>query len=239
MPATGSTWTVAACASPYGSDICAVTGGAAPSRCAWTVCAGGTGAGSGAGQTRPRSRRSPAVTPAGRSRASTARLLGISGTTPVTSLSALLNNWGGCGSDGQLGSCGLASSAPPQPRRPRCDLLRGDPRGRSRLCVRRPRAGIELRCHVRGSCDRGVWHRLPGDWPHDGHPAVPRLLRDDRELHQDGHDRDHGIRGWRPFQWVTLGLPTGEVQRLLQFTIDPYNNQNFATEANEISIYQV
>ena len=50
MPATGSTWTVAACASPYGSDICAVTGGAAPSPCAWTVCAGGTGAGTGAGQ---------------------------------------------------------------------------------------------------------------------------------------------------------------------------------------------
>ena len=48
-----------------------------------------------------------------------------------------------------------------------------------------------------------------------------------------------GYAGWRPFQWVTLGQPTGEVQRLLQYVVDPSNNQAFSTEANEISIYQV
>ena len=48
-----------------------------------------------------------------------------------------------------------------------------------------------------------------------------------------------GYAGWRPFEYVTLGTPTGEIERFIQFVLDPANNQNFATEAAEVSIYSV
>ena len=43
----------------------------------------------------------------------------------------------------------------------------------------------------------------------------------------------------RPFEFVTLGTPTGEVERFIQFVLDPANNQNFATESAEVSLYSV
>ena len=46
-------------------------------------------------------------------------------------------------------------------------------------------------------------------------------------------------QGWRPFEYVTLGNPTGEVQRFIQFVLQPQNNQNFATESAEVSIYSI
>ncbi len=50
---------------------------------------------------------------------------------------------------------------------------------------------------------------------------------------------DNPYTGVRPFQWVTTSTPTGEVERLIQFVLDPANNQNIATETNEVSIYSV
>jgi flagellin-like protein len=46
-------------------------------------------------------------------------------------------------------------------------------------------------------------------------------------------------QGWRPFDYVTLGTPTGESERFIQFVLQPQNNQNFATEASELSIYSI
>jgi hypothetical protein len=45
--------------------------------------------------------------------------------------------------------------------------------------------------------------------------------------------------GVRPFEWITTNTPTGEVQRLLEYVLDPANNQNFATESSEVSIYSI
>lgn len=45
--------------------------------------------------------------------------------------------------------------------------------------------------------------------------------------------------GVRPFEWITTNTPTGEVQRLLEFVLDPANNQNLANEANEVSVYSI
>lgn len=45
--------------------------------------------------------------------------------------------------------------------------------------------------------------------------------------------------GWRPFEWVTTNTPTGEVQRLLQYVLDPANNLNFASESQEVSVYSI
>ena len=45
--------------------------------------------------------------------------------------------------------------------------------------------------------------------------------------------------GWRPFEWVTTNTPTGEVQVLLTYVLDPANNIAFAAESQTISIYRV
>ena len=45
--------------------------------------------------------------------------------------------------------------------------------------------------------------------------------------------------GWRPFEYVTTNTPTGEVQRFIQFVMDPANNINFASESAEVSIYSI
>jgi len=45
--------------------------------------------------------------------------------------------------------------------------------------------------------------------------------------------------GWRPFEYVTLQPPTGEVERYINFVMDPANNQNFATESAEVSVYSI
>jgi flagellin-like protein len=48
-----------------------------------------------------------------------------------------------------------------------------------------------------------------------------------------------GYSGTRPFQYVTTTTPTGEAQDFIQFVLDPANNQNFATESFEVSVYSV
>lgn len=45
--------------------------------------------------------------------------------------------------------------------------------------------------------------------------------------------------GWRPFEYVTTNTPTGEVQRFIEFVLDPANNINFATESSEVSVYSI
>jgi ABC-type phosphate transport system substrate-binding protein len=43
--------------------------------------------------------------------------------------------------------------------------------------------------------------------------------------------------GWRPFVAVETAPPTGETLRYLQFVMDPANNEAFASESAEISVY--
>jgi flagellin-like protein len=43
--------------------------------------------------------------------------------------------------------------------------------------------------------------------------------------------------GWRPFLNVETTPPTGEALRYLQFVMDPANNENFAAQSAEISVY--
>jgi flagellin-like protein len=45
--------------------------------------------------------------------------------------------------------------------------------------------------------------------------------------------------GVRPFQWVTTNTPTGEVQQLLTWVLDPANNINVAADTAEVSIYSI
>jgi hypothetical protein len=45
--------------------------------------------------------------------------------------------------------------------------------------------------------------------------------------------------GWRPFEFVTLQPPTGEVQRFIQFITDPANNAELATVTGEVGLYSI
>jgi hypothetical protein len=45
--------------------------------------------------------------------------------------------------------------------------------------------------------------------------------------------------GWRPFEFVTLQPPTGEVQRFIEFITDPANNIELATVTGEVSLYSI
>jgi phosphate transport system substrate-binding protein len=49
----------------------------------------------------------------------------------------------------------------------------------------------------------------------------------------------YGYAGTRPFQYVTTSTPTGEVQRYIQFVMDPANNINIASASDEVSYYSV
>jgi len=43
--------------------------------------------------------------------------------------------------------------------------------------------------------------------------------------------------GWTPLEFVTIGPPTGEVQRFIQFAMDPNVNQQVCAENGYISVY--
>jgi flagellin-like protein len=45
--------------------------------------------------------------------------------------------------------------------------------------------------------------------------------------------------GWRPFEFVTLQPPTGEVQRFIEFITDPANNAELATVTGEVGLYSI
>jgi ABC-type phosphate transport system substrate-binding protein len=48
-----------------------------------------------------------------------------------------------------------------------------------------------------------------------------------------------GFLGWRPFDLVSLTSLSGVAERFIQFTLDPANNINLASETQEISVYSV
>ncbi|HXW67736.1 MAG TPA: hypothetical protein VEL82_07685, partial [Thermoplasmata archaeon] len=45
--------------------------------------------------------------------------------------------------------------------------------------------------------------------------------------------------GARPFEFVTLQPPSGEVARYINFIVDPYNNIAIASYTGEVSIYSI
>ncbi|MCI4335852.1 MAG: substrate-binding domain-containing protein [Thermoplasmata archaeon] len=223
--ATTTGATVTPCAPPFANDICAAT----TTPCGWTVCAGGA---NNAISTVTRS------DPGGTVQSFTARLLGISGTSPVSSLSSLLGNWGGCGSDGQLGSCGITADVAELGNPGVISYVAGHPDAfgfASDGLARVASSGVSCEGVATAVC--GIAFQGIGQTS-----AIQPSLGSSGTIASSiktGMTATTGYAGWRPFQWVTLGNPTGETLRLLQFVQDPSNNQAFATEANEISIYQV
>lgn len=223
--ATTTGATVTPCAAPFANDICAAT----TTPCGWTVCAGGA---NNAIQTVQRSDFG------GTTQSFTARLLGINGQSPVTSLASLSTNFGGCGSDGQLASCGIAAtlSATGNPGVISTVASHPDSIGyASDGLARDVSSGVSCQGVASSAC--GIGFAGVGQTS-SVQPSLGTAGTIASAI-KTGLTATSGYAGWRPFQWVTLGAPTGEVQRLLEFCIDPANNFAFATEANEISIYSV
>jgi flagellin-like protein len=230
VPAGANTGTgMAACAS--GNDICGTT-----TPCGFTVCAGPfagsavaiTGAATDAIQPWTRADIS------GTTQSFSARLLGIgdsAGTTAGLGFS-------GCSPDGQLNSCGLAIPAAQQGE--------GNPGVIAGVAAHPDAIGYASDGLARVGSS-GVTCSSSAS-PCIGFASVGQTTAV-MPTTGGGGTIANGIlsagaatsqyQGWRPFEYVTLGQPTGEVQRFIQFVMQPANNQNFATESSEVSIYSI
>ncbi len=229
--ATGATWTVGACAG-FPNDICSVAGGGATSPCGWTVCAGGA---NNPIQTVERSDTS------GTEQTFTAKLLGISGTNQVTSYASLANNFGGCGSDGQLASCGITATRGENgnPAVIADVASHSDAIGfASDGLARAAGSGVTCQGTATGACGiglEGIGQTAAVQPSLGASGTIANAIKDP----SGSGTINSEYAGWRPFEWVTTNTPTGEVQVLLTYVLDPANNINFAAESAEISIYSV
>ncbi|MCI4325536.1 MAG: hypothetical protein L3K00_06625 [Thermoplasmata archaeon] len=222
-PAGANTGTVmAACAS--GNDICGTT-----TPCGFTVCAGpfagtaGTITGAATDAVQPWARSDSS----GTTQSFTSRLLGIgdSAGTPAGL------GFSGCSPDGQLASCGIEPITAQQGN--------GNP-----LVI----AGVAAHPDAIGYASDGLARASGSGVTFVGFASVGQTAAVVPTTGSGGTIAN-GIlaagaqtgqyQGWRPFEFVTIGTPTGEVQRFMQFVLDPANNINFATESAEVSIYSI
>ena len=237
------------------TDICDA-GGDTPTSgtpCGFLICAGGTGSGTGAGEY-----SAPIVT-VGRSDASgttqsfEARILAAtSASAQASSFSGL--GFSGCGSNNLLSDCGITLTYAEDGNPAVISKVAGtvDSIGyASDGLARQAGSGVTCEGIATAACGIGV------EAPAQG-VAVQPALGGPSATAGDGTIANGAILGGfgpngattqatmanayagvRPFQYVTLGAPTGEVYRFIQFVLDPANNQNFATESAEVSLYSV
>jgi flagellin-like protein len=202
-----------------GNQICATGAGASP--CGWSVCAGGTVAAPGTDVIQQWGRSDTS----GTEQSFTARILGIgdsAGTTAGLGFS-------GCSPDGQLASCGINPT----------HLGNGNPGVITGVAGSADAIGFASDGLVRAT-GSGV-NFVPLE-------AVGQTVAVTPTTGSSGTIAN-GIlsagpvtgqyAGWRPFEYVTLGNPTGETERFIQFVLQPQNNQAFATESAEVSIYSI
>jgi flagellin-like protein len=208
-----------ACAA--GVDICATGAGVSP--CGWSVCAGPFTGVTGTDPIQQWGRSDSS----GTEQSFTARILGIgdsAGTAPGLGFS-------GCSPDGQLASCGINP--------PSAQLGNGNPGVIS---------GVAAHPDAIGFASDGLARASGSGVTFVGLASVGQTVAVVPTTGSSGTIADgilsastaaNQYQGWRPFNFVTIGTPTGEVQRFIQFVLDPANNQNFATESAEVSIYSI
>jgi flagellin-like protein len=172
----------------------------------------------------------------------TAKLLAISGTSQLTTFSAVANNFGGCGSDGQLDSCGIAATFAENGNPLVISTVASHPDAigfASDGLARLGTSGVTCQGVSTGAC--GIGFAAPGQavaiQPSLG--ASGSIAKAIVDLHAGTPNAAVEYAGWRPFEWVILGTPTGEVAQLLNFALQPANNIAFAAESAEISIYSI
>ncbi|MCI4323062.1 MAG: hypothetical protein L3K03_03420 [Thermoplasmata archaeon] len=224
QPSTTPPATEVACvAVGFTNDLCDAAATDATT-CGWTVCAGGTVASPATNSIQVWARQEVS----GTTQSFIARLLavGATGTTP----SGI--GFSGCSGDNQFDGCGLAYT----------HLGTGNP-----AVI----AGVAANPDAIGYASDGLAQTtgsgvVPVDFQGFGQTTVVAIIGESTALKAiasgiaAGTTGNYGAQsyvGWRPFVYIETAPPTGETLRYLQFVMDPANNENFAAESAEISVY--
>ncbi len=191
----------------FPNDIC----GAVMTPCGWSVCAGGA---NNPVQTVQRSDFG------GTTQSFTARMLEINNEAVITSLSALQSNWGGCGSDGQLASCGITATLSGLGNPGVISTVASHPDAlgyASDGLARVSNSGVVCQGISTAACGigfAGVGQTTAIQPSLGGSGTIATSIK-------TGETATAGYAGWRPFQWVTLGAPAGEVAAALHLRLGP------------------
>jgi ABC-type phosphate transport system substrate-binding protein len=239
VAATGTTaQTGAACAAPDANDYYQVD--TAASSCGYTICAGGaTG--------------TALVVPVERSDASgttqtfEARVLGATSATGfATTFTGL--GFSGCGSNNLLADCGInvPTTGNGNPGVISAVASNANSIGyASDGLARAPTSDVTCEGVATAAC--GIGLETPGQAA-AVQPALGATGSIAGGIINGGFGPagvttkltpDQSYAGARPFEMVTLQPPTGEVQRFIEFIVDPANNINIASFTGEVSIYSI
>jgi len=224
----------AACATaPYTSDLCDAT--AQATSCGFSICAGGTGAGAAAGEFQAPIQTAYRSDVSGTQQSFLSRLIGA-GSQTATSPTGI--GFSGCSGDNQWDGCGMTLSSANDHGED------GNPAVISYVAGAPDSIGFASDGLVQAS-GSGV---IPINFQGIGQTAVITITGESTALKAIALGIEYtrsgsssyttaGYVGWRPFMNVETAPPTGEALRYLEFVMDPANNENIATEANEISVY--
>jgi ABC-type phosphate transport system substrate-binding protein len=222
----------AACAAPFAADVCAATPGTTATPCGFAVCAGGAGT----------------IAPVERSDASgttqtfEAKLLGA---TSASGFAATFTQLGysGCGSNNILADCGISVATQENGNPGVLTAVAGNPNaiGYASDGLARTTTGVGAGGIVpfdavgqQGALvvTTGATVAYGAVVPSTGATGtIAAGITDSTTVNQ--------YSGWRPFEFVTLQPPTGEVQRFIQFITDPANNAELATVTGEVGLYSI
>ncbi|HTT44500.1 MAG TPA: hypothetical protein VMH38_00590, partial [Thermoplasmata archaeon] len=206
-----------------GADICDGTSSTG-TPCGFTVCAG------------PLTSMAKTVVNersdiSGTEQTFTAKVLGIQKTNvPCATYACVATEFDGCGSDGQLSSCGIAVAG--ENGNPAViSATAGNPDGigfASDGLVKASGSGVT-------GIPLAAWGQSTATSATLGSSGtIATAIKDPSGTTPAGE-----YAGWRPFEMITQNTPTGEVYRFMQWVLDPANNINVAADASEISIYSV
>ncbi|MFI5417404.1 MAG: PstS family phosphate ABC transporter substrate-binding protein [Candidatus Lutacidiplasmatales archaeon] len=214
----------AACGGTYaGPALCYTVAG---SPCGFVVCAGGTGAGTAAGQNGATIHAWQRQDSGGTTQSFTARLLGV-GTSSAASTASV--GFGGCAPTGQLTDCGIAGSHQGFGNPGVISGVSGDKDG---LGYASDGLVVASGSGVVAVAFQGIGQASPV-FPTVASTIVAGIVA--------GNGGTYGANtyiGWRPFIYVEEKAPTGEALRYLQYVMQPGTNQDIALASNELSPFQ-
>jgi len=229
----------AACAAPFGDDVCAVTPGTSATPCGWSICA------SGAVPINTWARSDAS----GTTQSFEARIIDAATSHSFASASQLNEpgsaGFSGCGSNNLLSDCGYVATSTANGNPGVISGVAGDINGigyASDGLVRAagsgvsfyPFMGVGQTAATDGSSSNPTWYG--GVLPTTGASGTIAL---GIKAPTTTSDYPTGYLGWRPFDIVSLTALSGTAQEFITFVMDPANNINIAAESQEISVYSV
>jgi flagellin-like protein len=227
-----------ACSAPNADDY--YTAATTSSSCGWTICAGGA-TGTASIVTVARSDAS------GTTQSFEARLLGATSATAFASSFTGLG-FSGCGSNNLIADCGMTGTKTANGNPAVITTVAGNPDAigyASDGLARGSTSGVTCQGVATAAC--GIAFEAPAQGA-AVQPALGATGSIAGGIINGGFGPSgatttltiaQSYSGSRPFEYVTLGTPTGEIQRFISYVLDPSNNQVFATESAEVSVYSV